>query len=344
VFRDAAGHPLYVGKSVSVRARARSHFARGAEPAGWVEHAAVVDHRATASELGALLLEDRLIKDLRPPGNVVGRRTDEYVYLRARLDIPFPVLEVAPEPAAGRAVNVGPLRGRAVARELAEQLTSLFALRHCGRRLPRRDHPSAYGQMGRCLSPCLRDLDPNLYRRHLDAALSLFAGRADGREALLEHLEAQMRAAAAERRYERAAVLRRRRERVALLLDRLGGELRATHVRPALVLAPHPSAQRYDAFWIVGGRVADWGEVHEVDELERRTAVALGTRPLAGPACVPPEAVRELRLVATYRDAHDVPALPLEPPPAPAGLARFVRTAAAAWRAPAGRAAARSED
>ncbi len=79
-------------------------------------------------------------------------------------------------------MNVGPLRGRATASELLEQLTSLFGLRHCGRRLPRREHPSAYGQMGRCLSPCLGDLDPNLYRRRLDAALALFERRGCGAE------------------------------------------------------------------------------------------------------------------------------------------------------------------
>ena len=178
VFRDADGRPLYVGKSVCLRTRARAHFTT---PAAWTGHAEHVDYQATQSELGALLLEDRLIKALRPPGNKRGKRSpDGYVYLRCRLDIPFPILEVAPEPATGHAVTVGPVRGRAAAAELVEQLNSLFGLRHCGRRLPRREHPSAYGQMGRCLSPCLGDLDPNLYRERLDGALRLFVDRRDG--------------------------------------------------------------------------------------------------------------------------------------------------------------------
>ena len=163
-----------MGKSVDLRTRARSHFTTGATWAAEAEH---VDHQVTESELGALLLEDRLIKALRPPGNVRGKaEPDGYVYLRCRLDIAFPILEVAREPAAGHAVCVGPVRGRAAAAELVEQLNSLFGLRHCGRTLPRREHPSAYGQMGRCLSPCLNDLDPNLYRERLDQALQLFVG------------------------------------------------------------------------------------------------------------------------------------------------------------------------
>jgi DNA polymerase-3 subunit epsilon len=341
VFRDAAGRALYAGKSVSLRSRARSHFAPGAEAAAWTAHAAVVDHRSTASELGALVLESRTIRELRPPGNVALKRRDAYVYVRCRLDVAYPVLEVASEPAAGPAFNVGPLRGQGAARELVDHLTSLFALRRCGRRMPRRQHPSAYGQMGRCLSPCLGDLDPNLYRRHLDAALALFAGEEDGRDAVLAHVEREMRAAAAERRYERAATLRRRRDRLAVLLERLGGRTRATHVRPQLVLAGPPGAgaspgTRLDAFWLVNGRVADWGPAPGLDDLERRTALALGSRPSIGNAnFVAPDAVAELRIVATYLAAHeDTPVLHLEPPPSRDRLARFAAAATGAAPAP----------
>ena len=94
--------------------------------------------------------------------------------------------------------------------------------------------------MGRCLSPCLGDLDPNAYRRRLDEALACSPARATGGARLLEHVDEQMRAAAREHRYERAAWLRRRHERLEELLGRLGGVLRATHARSRLVLAPHP--------------------------------------------------------------------------------------------------------
>ena len=183
--RNAEGQVVYVGKSVSVRSRARAHFAPSATEGAWTAQAETVDFEVTRSELGALVLEHRLIRRLKPPGNVRLKHVDPYVYLRCRLDIAYPVLEVAPGPAPGRGVSVGPLRGRSLAVELCEQLNSLFSLRHCGRALPRREHPSAYGQMGRCSSPCLGDLDPNAYRRRLDEALALFTGRGDGGAALL---------------------------------------------------------------------------------------------------------------------------------------------------------------
>jgi DNA polymerase-3 subunit epsilon len=306
VFRNADGRPLYVGKSVCLRTRARAHFTTPGEWTGQAEH---VDYQSTHSELGALVLENRLIKALRPPGNKRLKKTpDGYVYLRCRFDIPFPILEVAPEPAAGHSVTVGPLRGRAAAAELVEQLNSLFGLRHCGRTLPRRDHPSAYGQMGRCLSPCLRDLDPNLYRERLDAALALFTGEDDGAAALLDHIDGQMRAASAERRYERAAWLRRRHARLRTLLSGLGGVLRAIHAGSRLVLAPHPSdPARHDAFWVVGGRVVDWGPLpDDPAELASRTAEALraAPRPERG-GWLLPEEIAEARIIGLWLAAHD---------------------------------------
>src|SRR3954453_11380986 len=329
IFRDVRGRPLYVGKSVSLRTRARSHFCA---PAGGTGKAEVVDSKPTSSELGALVLENRLIKQWRPPGNVKLKRTDGYVYIRARLDISFPILEVAAEPAAGLAVNVGavtggPVRGRAAASELVDQLNSLFALRHCGRALPRRDHPSAYGQMGRCLSPCLRDLDPNAYRRRLDEALAPFTGRGDGGEALLAIIEEQMNEAAAAQRYERAAVLLRRRERLAGLVPRLGGVLEAAHARSRLVLAKHPAKERWDAFWVIAGSVVDWGALPEPGELTERTERALEKRPRRQQP-VAPEQVDEIRIVHTWIAATDPPLLELDPAPARAELERWVRRAA----------------
>lgn len=326
IFRDDRGQVLYVGKSVSIRSRARAHFAPSSPPAAWTRHATVVDYRTTGSELGALVLENRLIKELRPPGNTrLTRPDDRLVYIRCRLDIPFPILEVARDPAAGHAVTVGPVRGRRLALELVEQLDSLFGLRHCGRRLPRREHPSAYGQMGRCLSPCLGDLDPNLYRRRLDEVLGLFA-EAGGPQPLLRHVNAQMRAAAADRRYERAASLRRRAGRLRTILERLGGVLEATHARPRLVLAPHPSAPTHEAFWLAGGRLVDHGPAGAGD-IGERSARALARAGRAGElgAHVPPGEVDEIRIVSSWLASHpDAPQLALRPAPSPDQLAAFL--------------------
>jgi DNA polymerase-3 subunit epsilon len=184
--------------------------------------------------------------------------------------------------------------------------------------------------MGRCLSPCLGDLDPNLYRERLDAALALFVANPDGAAALLAHVDAQVRAASAARRYERAAWLQRRRRRLESLLRRLGGVLRATHAGARLVLAPHPEdAARRDAFWIAGGRVIDWGPLPaDPAEVAARTDTALRAAPAPGlGAWLPAEELDEARLVGAWVAAHEPPALELEPRPSDAELAAFAAAA-----------------
>ena len=321
VFRDERGKPLYVGKSVSLRSRARAHFCA---PAGWTERAAIVDYRPTNSELGALVLENRLIKQWRPAGNKALKRTDRYCYLRCQLDIPYPVLEVAGEPAPGHAVNIGPLGSRALASELADQLTSMYRLRHCGRKLKVREHPSAYGQMGRCVSPCLGDLDPNAYRRQLDLALAHFEEPGAG-EALIEELDMRMREASEGHRFERAAALLRRKERLAWVVDRLEGMLRATHAEPRLVLAQHPVKERFDAFWIVQGRLVDWGPLPGASELASRTEAALARPP--GRAVIPADEIDEIRIVASWVAENEPAMLTLDPPPDADELLAFTSSA-----------------
>ena len=222
-------------------------------------------------------------------------------------------------------MNVGPLGSRALAGELADQLTSLYRLRHCGRKLKVREHPSAYGQMGRCVSPCLGDLDPNAYRRQLDAALAHFEAPGAG-ERLIEELDARMREAAEGERFERAAALLRRRDRLAWVLERLDGVLRATHTAPRLVLARHPVKERFDAFWIVRGRLVDWGPLPGASELVERTEAALSRPP--GRTPIPADEIDEVRIVASWIAEHEPPLLTLDPAPEHEALRAFAGAAA----------------
>src|SRR3954449_478581 len=310
IFRNDAGQPLYVGKSVSLRSRARAHFCA---PSGWTERAAIVDYKATHSELGALVLENRLIKQWLPVGNKALKRTDQWAFIRCRLGIPYPLLDAGSDPAPGHAINVGPIKGVRTAQDIADQLTSMFRLRHCGRKLKVREYPSAYGQMGRCCSPCLGDLDPNAYRRQVEKALSVFWS-SDARAALLSELDEQMRAAARSQAYERAGTLVRRKERLDRLLWRTEGMLEALHARPRLVLASHPSKPLWDAFWVVGGRVVDWGPVApDTSDLAERTASAMtgalrSSRP-GSAASVPAGEVDEVRIVASWIARNEPPVL-----------------------------------
>ncbi|HZW23487.1 endonuclease [Noviherbaspirillum sp.] len=86
IFRDEQERPLYIGKSVNIRARVLSHL-RTPEEARMLQASRHVEFRRTAGEIGALLLESRLIKEMQPLHNKKLRRTREMCTLRLAPDV-----------------------------------------------------------------------------------------------------------------------------------------------------------------------------------------------------------------------------------------------------------------
>jgi hypothetical protein len=121
--------------------------------------------------------------------------------------------------------------------------------------------------------------------------------------------------------------LRRRRERLADVLGQLDGVLAATHAKPRLVLAEHPRGGSHDAFWLVGGRVADWGPLGDPADVAARTAGALGAGDGTGhSAWLATEDVEDMRTVGTWLASHpDTPQLALAPAPGAEALLAFLR-------------------
>jgi hypothetical protein len=90
--------------------------------------------------------------------------------------------------------------------------------------------------------------------------------------------------------------------------------------------------KRFDVFWVVRGRVVDWGPLPGVTELADRTRAALSER--RGPALVAKDEVDELRLVAAWEAERKPPSLPLQPLPGRDELRRFLDGAGASPRSP----------
>lgn len=284
------GEVLYVGKAKDIRARVRSYFYgddRRKIDALLAETGAVEAVRCS-TELEALVLEARLIRQHGPRYNRRGKTWRRYVYVKLDLGEAWPRLKVVRK-VAGDGVYLGPFGTRGRAALAKEALEEVIPLRRCTKSMGRRTRfsPCALADLGRCVAPCDGRVTPERYEelvRFLRDALSSPGG-------LLEALEARMARLAHAERFEEAAATRDR-------LDALVGALvRARHER-----------------WLVGaGRLvveADGRRVaFRAGALERRGDEAGFAYP------VPVEAVDEVRAATAWLAQTPVRVLHADHPP-----------------------------
>jgi excinuclease ABC subunit C len=210
LFRGADGVVLYVGKASSLRERVRSYFQapRHLSPKVrlLVREARDLEAIVTTTEEDALVLEDALVKKHRPRFNTRLRDDKRYPYLKITAET-FPRILVVRRPVEDGARYFGPFTSSRSMRRVLKLAHKLFPIRTCN--LPvgekRYDRPCLNYHIGRCSGPCAGLVSPEEYRRAVDAAALLFAGRV---ERAIEDLALQMVRAAGEERFEDAAKLR----------------------------------------------------------------------------------------------------------------------------------------
>jgi excinuclease ABC subunit C len=222
--KDKGGVVVYVGKASSLRSRVRSYF--GAPRADERAFVALLDELlgtieviVTRSEKEAVLLENELIKKHRPRFNVVLRDDKTFIVLKLDATHPYPRLEVrrAREARDPRARYFGPFSSAWSIRETLKLLNRHFQLRTCTDHvLATRKRPCILYQIKRCPGPCVYEVPQDAYATAVADAVAFLEGR---EPELATRLEARMKAAAAELRFEEAARLRDQLQAVARSLE-----------------------------------------------------------------------------------------------------------------------------
>ncbi len=209
---DDAGRILYVGKAANLRARVRTYLSERGDGRPLVHllmrRAVELELISTNTAEEALLLENTLIKQARPPYNL--RLKDDKSYLLVRVDRThdFPRIRLVRKVKKDGALYLGPFASAKGLRRTVRFLRTLYPLRSCtDRELKERTKPCLYHQIGRCAAPCVDLISPEDYARLLEGALGLLRGRDDG---MLKDLARDMEAASDRRAYEQAAILRDR--------------------------------------------------------------------------------------------------------------------------------------
>ena len=236
LMKDVAGRVIYVGKAKNLRSRARSYFLKGAaeerRTADWIFEIADIDFLAAESEVDALLMESRLIKDVQPKHNKEQKDDKSFPYLEITTRDEFPLVRMTREPQSRGTKLYGPFASAGGLRGAIQVLQKIFKFRTCELDILEQDErwqwfrPCLLASIKQCTAPCNLRISKEDYRRDI-ARLRMFL---DGKKTnLLKQMRREMDEAAKELKYEKAARLRDEIHMLETLDER--GEL-DTHAQP----------------------------------------------------------------------------------------------------------------
>ena len=236
LMKNVAGVVIYVGKATNLRSRAGSYFLKAAltdtRTGHWVGEIADADFMECESEVDALLVESRLIKDIQPQYNKIQKDDKTFPYLQISTYEDFPRVEITREPESTGVKLYGPFASAGELRGAVQVLQRIFKFRTCSLDIDAGDErwrwyrPCLLASIKQCTAPCNMRVSREAYRKDIKRLQMFLSGN---KTSLLKQMKAEMMEASKDLDFEVAAKLR---DEIKLLetLDRRG-ELN-THEQP----------------------------------------------------------------------------------------------------------------
>ncbi|WP_456469944.1 excinuclease ABC subunit UvrC [Caminibacter sp.] len=210
---DKNGKLLYIGKAKSLKKRVKSYFrfnpfrpAENLSPRIYkmISEAKDINYIVVESENDALILENSLIKQLKPKYNILLRDDKTYPYIYINLDEPFPMPQITRKIVKGKNIKYfGPFSSgaSAILKTVYEEIP-LVQSKSClkGKKA------CLYHQIGRCLAPCEGKITSKEYMKYINKAIKLIHNK----EKILNILYKRMEKHAQNLQFEEAAEIRDR--------------------------------------------------------------------------------------------------------------------------------------
>ena len=260
LFRDESDDVLYVGQGeVAAGARAELLQPRRRPPwasTAWWRGSARIEVIVTSSEAEALHLEQNLVKRHRPPFNVRLRDDKSFPYIAVTVADEYPRVMFTRERHRRGTVYFGPYANAKKVRETLDVLNRVFQFRPCEGPKPGRHSgiPCLDFHIERCTAPCIGAISKEAYREQIDGVIDFLSG--DTRT-IVRSLEARMREASAEERFEDATRYRNRLLAIESLAERQGADRRAVGTIDVIGLAVDGDRAAVQLFPLRDGRLID---------------------------------------------------------------------------------------
>ncbi len=215
LMKDAQGIVLYVGKAKNLKNRAGHYFtkaaAEDARTSDLVPLIADIDYLSADSEVDALLMEARLVKDIQPRFNVELKDDKTFPYLQIRVREDFPRVEFTRQPRRRGVRLYGPFTSARTLRQAIRVLQRIFQFRTCSLDIKADDsrwrwfRPCLLHSIRQCTAPCNFRVTKEEYRKQIRALRMVMEGKKDR---LLREMEQEMEEASKALLFEKAARLR----------------------------------------------------------------------------------------------------------------------------------------
>lgn len=206
---DHEGEVLYVGKARHLKSRVSSYF----RPSGLTSKTLAMVNKihdirvtVTRGETEALLLEQNLIKSLKPPYNIQLRDDKSYPYILLSEDSEYPRLSFYRGSRRRKGRFFGPYPSANATRETLQLLQKVFRVRQCNDSyFKNRSRPCLQYQIDRCTGPCVNLISPEQYAQDVEYSVMFLQGKSS---ALTKKLTSSMEQAAEKMEFEKAATVR----------------------------------------------------------------------------------------------------------------------------------------